>query len=81
MVWRSGIRQIWEIHATSLPGLAQRLHEFPKSEGFKAMFGLVNPNSEIPTALWLSVKLSTRGSLPRLYEERLVELEVYTNQS
>ena len=34
----SGIRQIWEIHATSQPGQAERLHEFPKSDGFQAMY-------------------------------------------
>ena len=34
----SGIRQIWEIHATSQPAQAERLHEFPKSDGFQAMY-------------------------------------------
>ena len=29
--------QIWEIHATSLAGLVERLHEFPKSDGFQTM--------------------------------------------
>ena len=30
----SGICQIWEVHATPLPGLVERLHEFAKSDGF-----------------------------------------------
>ena len=37
------VRQIWEIHATSLPGLVERLHEFPKSDGFLTMYGCVSP--------------------------------------
>ena len=39
MHWQtwSGIRQIWEIHATSLPGLDERLHEYPKYDGFQCV--------------------------------------------
>ena len=39
----SGIRQIWEIHATSLPGLFERLHEFPKSDRFPTMYDHDHP--------------------------------------
>ena len=35
----SGTREIWEIHATSNPGQAERLHEVPKSDGFQTMYG------------------------------------------
>ena len=32
------ILRIWEIHAASQPGQAERLHEFPKSGGYQTMY-------------------------------------------
>ena len=33
-----GIRQLWEIHATSQPGQAERLHELPKSDALQTRY-------------------------------------------
>ena len=38
----SGILQIWEIHVTSQPGQAERLHDFLKSGGYQTMYDLNN---------------------------------------
>ena len=80
----SGILRIWEIHATSQPGQAERLHEFPKSGGFPAMYASTIQHwnvlpEESNTTNMLSIEPGRYWHIFQLLELRCINIFIITN--